>query len=341
MDVSLTAEQRDLIAAVASLADRAAVTSGSQVGLPADGALTSPGMPMDSVAWSRLMEMDLLGLRTPEQFGGAGAGTFEVALVAEQLARRLVPVPYLGTVLALDLLVAVGASEVAHLVNGARSGGVVLTEDLADVAASGVVWDAAPDAFAVGVRQHHVVAVGLGERLPAIDLTRGVFGTTSEISDLGAIDPPPLVRWRAGALALCSADLVGTLTGAVDAALAHVRVREQFGRPVGSFQALQHLLADQHLLVEAARSVMWHAAWAVDALPPREALQAAVVANAFCSSIAREVAEAALQASGGIGMTWEAVPHLYLRRALLGRRVFGDEEAQLQAVAADRLRRTA
>ena len=70
-------------------------------------------------------------------------------------------------------------------------------------------------------------------------------------------------------------------------------------------------------------------------------MRAAVVAKAFCSSIARDVTEAALQATGGIGMTWEAVPHLYLRRALLTRRVFGDEEAQLRTVAADRLRRTA
>jgi alkylation response protein AidB-like acyl-CoA dehydrogenase len=341
MDVSLTSEQQDLIAAVTLLADRSAVTSGSQVGLPAEGALTSPGMPMDSVAWSRLLEMDLLGLRVPEQHGGAGAGTFDVALVAEQLARRLVPVPYLGTVLALDLLIAAGSSEVTALVTGARSGGVVVSEDLADVAAAGVVWDAGPGAYAVGVQQDRVVAVGLGERLPAIDLTRGVFATNADISEVGAIDEQSLVRWRAGALALCAADLVGTLTGAIEAALAHVRVREQFGRPVGSFQALQHLLADQHLLVEAARSVMWHASWAVDALPAHEAHQAAVVANAFCSSIARDVAEAALQAAGGIGMTWEAVPHLYLRRALLGRRVFGDEEAQLHAVAADRLRRTA
>jgi alkylation response protein AidB-like acyl-CoA dehydrogenase len=341
MDVSLTAEQQELVAAVASLADRAAVTSGSQVGLPAEEALTTPGMPMDSIAWSRLIEMDLLGLRVPEQYGGAGAGTFEVALVAEQLARRLVPVPYLGTVLALDLMIAAGSSEVAQLVTGAPPGAVVLAEDLADVAAAGVVWDAVDGAYCVGVRQDHVVTVGLGERVPAIDLTRGVFAAVSEIDEVGAVDAQSLTRWRAGALALCSADLVGTLTGAIDAALEHVRVREQFGRPVGSFQALQHLLADQKVLVEAARSAMWHAAWAVDALPTHEALQAAVVAKAFCSSIARDVAEAALQATGGIGMTWEAVPHLFLRRALLGRRVFGDEESQLQAVAAVRLRRTA
>src|SRR3954471_15891483 len=104
MDVSLTADQQDLIAAVAALADRAAVTTGAQAGLPASGAVTSPGMPVDSAAWSRLRDMDLLALPVPEAAGGVGAGMFEVALVAEQLARRLLPLPYLGTVLALDLL---------------------------------------------------------------------------------------------------------------------------------------------------------------------------------------------------------------------------------------------
>lgn len=341
MDVSLTAEQQELIAAVASLAGKVAVTSGTQVGLPADGALTSSGMPVDATAWARLIEMDLLALRVPERHGGAGAGTFEVALVAEQLARRLVPVPYLGTVLALDLLIAAAPGAATALSSGARIGGVVLAEDLGGISDSGVVWDAGDGAYAVGVDRGRVVAVGVGDRVPAIDLTRGVFRTSSEITDLGAIDAPSLVRWQAGALALCAADLVGTLTGAIDAALEHVRVREQFGRPVGSFQALQHLLADQQVLVEAARSAMWHAAWAVDTRPAPEAMRAAVVAKAYCSSIAREVAEAALQAAGGIGMTWEAVPHLYLRRALLGRRVFGDEDVQLRAVAADRLGRTA
>jgi alkylation response protein AidB-like acyl-CoA dehydrogenase len=298
-------------------------------------------MSTDSATWSRLIEMELLGLRAPESAGGSGAGTFEVALVAEQLARRLVPVPYLGTVLALDLLIAAGSAEAADLLTGVRPGGVVLEKDLAGPAASGVVWDAADGAYAVGVEGDRVVAAGVGARLPAIDLTRGIFDTEPDSTEIGIIDAAAVTRWRAGALALSCADLVGTLTGAIEAALRHVQVREQFGRPVGSFQALQHLLADQQVMIEAARSTTWHAAWAVDALAADQALRAAIVAKAYCSSIAREVAEAALQAAGGIGMTWEAVPHLYLRRALLDRRVFGDEESHYSAVAADRLGRSA
>ena len=227
---------------VAALANRSAVTSGSRVGLPTEGELTSPGMPMDGAAWTRLVEMDLLGLRVPEHLGGAGAGTFEVALVAEQLARRLVPVPYLGTVLALDLLVAAGSPEVGNLITGASVGGVVLDEDLTDVAGSGVVWDARDGAYAVGLRQGQVVRVGLGERTPAIDLTRGVFSRhLRDRSDR---------RYR-GAI---TAALASGCPGAVRCrsprhddrrdrrgAWSTSGYENEYGRPVGSFQALQHL----------------------------------------------------------------------------------------------------
>ena len=134
---------------------------------------------------------------------------------------------------------------------------------------------------------------------------------------------------------------VVTRRGTLDAAVAHARVREQFGRPVGSFQAVQQLAAEQHVLVEAARSCAWHAAWAVDALAPDAAHRAASVAKAFCSEIARPVGEAAIQIWGGLGMTWECVAHLYLRRALLDRRVLGDEDHHLSVIADRGLRELA
>src|SRR4051794_1205428 len=205
MDVSLTADQQDLIAAVVALADRVAVTTGSQVGLPADGAGTSPGMPADSVAWSRLTDMDLLALRVPEADGGVGAGTIEAALVAEQLARRLVPVPYLGTVLALELLTAVGSTELTALLTGSRAGGIVLDEELTGVAGSGVVWDADDSAYAVGVEGDRVVAVSLGDRIPAIDLTRGLYAAGGDAKEIGSIDPAALVRGGGGGLGVCFA----------------------------------------------------------------------------------------------------------------------------------------
>jgi alkylation response protein AidB-like acyl-CoA dehydrogenase len=190
-----------------------------------------------------------------------------------------------------------------------------------------------------------VVEARAGRKLAAIDpiraLARTSHGEGERGQRLGELTTDGLLRWEAQALALVCADLVGTLSGTLDAAVAHARVREQFGRPVGSFQAVQQLAAEQHVLVEAARSCTWHAAWAVDALAPDAAHQAASVAKAYCSEIARPVAEAAIQIWGGLGMTWECVAHLYLRRALLDRRVLGDEDHHLSVIADRRLRELA
>jgi alkylation response protein AidB-like acyl-CoA dehydrogenase len=136
---------------------------------------------------------------------------------------------------------------------------------------------------------------------------------------------------------LLCADLVGTCTGALEGAVAHARVRQQFGRPIGSFQAVQQLCADQLVTVEACRSITWQAAWAVDALEPAEALAQAQMAKAYCSEVARTVCEAAIQVWGGLGMTWECPAHRYLRRALLDRQLLGDERAQLGAIVDERL----
>ena len=100
------------------------------------------------------------------------------------------------------------------------------------------------------------------------------------------------------------------------------------------FQAVQHLLADAHVSTEGARSVARHAAWAVDALPPDEALAAAAVAKAYCSRAARQVCETAIQVHGGIGNTWECLAHVHLRRALLSTDVLGGVGPNLDRVLA-------
>jgi alkylation response protein AidB-like acyl-CoA dehydrogenase len=107
----------------------------------------------------------------------------------------------------------------------------------------------------------------------------------------------------------------------------------QFGRPIGSFQAVQQLCADQHVTIESARSITWQAAWAVDALDPAEALGLARVAKAWCAAAARPVCEAAIQVWGGLGITWECEAHRYLRRALVDRALLGDERTHLAAIA--------
>jgi alkylation response protein AidB-like acyl-CoA dehydrogenase len=123
------------------------------------------------------------------------------------------------------------------------------------------------------------------------------------------------------------------MAGSLELAVAYAKERVQFKRPIGSFQAIAHLAADQHVSTEASRSATYYAAWAVDGLAPADALAAARIAKAYVSPLAREVTEAVLQIHGGIGHTWEHRGHYYLRRALLSRRTLGDESVQLAHVA--------
>ncbi len=137
-----------------------------------------------------------------------------------------------------------------------------------------------------------------------------------------------LDRWTALGLSVACADLVGTMDGAVGLATAYAAERHQYGAAIGSFQAVQHLLADAHVLTEGARSVTLHASWAVDELPAADALSAAAVAKAYCARAARQVCETAIQVHGGLGNTWECLAHVYLRRSLLAGDLLGDGRGQ-------------
>jgi alkylation response protein AidB-like acyl-CoA dehydrogenase len=126
------------------------------------------------------------------------------------------------------------------------------------------------------------------------------------------------------------------MEGAVRLATAYAMERHQYGAAIGSFQAVQHLLADAHVLTEGSRSVALHASWAVDELPAADALAAAAVAKAYCARSARQVCETAIQVHGGIGNTWECLAHVYLRRSLLSDDLLGDAEACLTRVLCHR-----
>lgn len=330
MNVTLTDEQKLLRGTVAALADSLACAADP---------ITPDAPPRDdAAAWTRVVEIGLPALRSADD--GRRSGTLEAALAVEELARRLVRAPLIGTLLAADLLTAAGRHDVAtSLTERGRPATVVLRTDLTDVAGAGLAWDWSSDALVVAVVDDLVVVADAGEPRPLADLTRRLVRAEAAVPalQLGRVTVADLLRWRALGAVLVSADIVGALAGALAAAVAHARVRTQFGRPVGAFQAVQHMAAEQHVLVEAGRSAVWHAAWAVDALTSEEAMQAASTAKAFCSEVARDVAEATLQIWGGLGMTWECPAHLHLRRVLVDREAFGDEELHLTRLADARL----
>jgi alkylation response protein AidB-like acyl-CoA dehydrogenase len=146
-----------------------------------------------------------------------------------------------------------------------------------------------------------------------------------------------LDAWAALGLALTSADMVGLMRGVLDVSVAYARERKQYGVAIGTFQAVQHLLAEARCLIEGAFSAALYPAWAVDHLEPEEARAAGRVAKAYCARAARTVCETAVQVHGGMGNTWDCIVHVHLRRALLSSQWFGDDGEQLRQLERTRL----
>jgi alkylation response protein AidB-like acyl-CoA dehydrogenase len=338
MDANLSDEQVILRDTVAQLAADLAPESPEQ--LPAKG----PG----EKEWSQLAEMGLLGMRLAESAGGMPTSGVEVALVAEELGRRVVPLPFIGSAIYSSSLLAAAdapAELLTSLADGSRRLAPVLDPSLGRLAfrgEPGVAWDVrgAEAGLVIDVESRRLVAVRLGEEaMNGADLTRELRAVDAaaeavELGDLGgALSDDALARTLALTLAALSADLVGQMQGTLDAAVAHVREREQFGVPVGSFQAVQHMAAEAQVSTEAARGLAWYAGWAVDELDLHEALLAARTAKAYCSEHARSAVEISMQMHGGVAFTWEYAVHVLVRRALLGRQTLGDEYTQLDAVS--------
>ncbi len=150
----------------------------------------------------------------------------------------------------------------------------------------------------------------------SIDLTGSLAGVVESPPELADLSDEDADRWYALALAVTSAELVGAARGAHALATEYAKVREQYGATIGSYQAVAHLLAESLALIEGSISVLRHAAWAVDELPAREAVEAARVAKIYCARAALTVCETSIQVHGGIGNTWECLAHVYLRRVL-------------------------
>ncbi|MGE0215225.1 acyl-CoA dehydrogenase family protein [Mycolicibacterium sp.] len=149
-----------------------------------------------------------------------------------------------------------------------------------------------------------------------VDLTGSLAGVQESPPELAELSGDVSGRWYALALAATTADILGAARGAHALATEYAKVREQYGAVIGSYQAVAHLLAEGLALIEGSISVARYAAWAVDELPVREAVEAARVAKIYCARAAVTVCETSIQVHGGIGNTWECLAHVYLRRVL-------------------------
>ncbi|WSQ14129.1 acyl-CoA/acyl-ACP dehydrogenase [Streptomyces sp. NBC_01231] len=308
-------------------------------------------------------ELGLQGLAVPEEYGGAGCGPVEVGVVLEETGRALLCAPFLSSAVLATTTLLRCADEDARkrLLPGLASGELVatlaLTEESArwdaagvsltaresngswlltghktfvlDGATADVVLTVARTDDGVGVFWVDGDAAGLSrEPLPTMDPTRrqarldyrdvpaarlrthgGGWELVSEVLDRAAV-----------ALA---AEQVGVASRALDMAVEYAKVRHQFGRAIGSFQAVKHLLADVLLEVESARAAAHYASLVAGGEDP-ELPAVASLAKAFCSDACLRATEQNIQVHGGIGFTWEHPAHLYLKRAKTSQLLFGD-----------------
>jgi alkylation response protein AidB-like acyl-CoA dehydrogenase len=318
----------------------------------------------DPALWARLGgELGVLGLAVPEESGGVGGGLVDQAVVAEEFGAALVPGPVLGTVgLAIPALVALAGAGVeegllASLVEGTRTAALavpdrggrfdpaLVTVTESDGTLTGElsqVVDGTADVLLVAARTGDGVGLFLveeAERVPlsTLDRTRRQatvrFAATPARALASGADAEGAITaaLRTGA-ALLAAEQVGGAQRMLDRTVAYAGTRLQFGRPIGSFQAVKHRCADMLVLVEHARSTAYHAAWALqDGIDDPDL--AVGIAQATCSEAYQRVAEDTVQLHGGIGFTWEHSAHLYLKRAVTDAALLGSAAEHRERIA--------
>ncbi|SDK19949.1 acyl-CoA dehydrogenase family protein [Nonomuraea jiangxiensis] len=278
--------------------------------------------------WKTLAgEIGVAGLLIPEEHGGAGASASEVAVVLEELGRAVAPVPFLtSSVMATLALLPTGDALLGELAEGRRTAALAVSFAASPYrpgrgasvrldggrlsgSVTGVAGADVADVLLVPVDGDLYEVTGGGVVVaPSLDLTRPVATVTFEAAQarrVGACDLAEVLLSSAGLLA---SEQLGVAEWCLDTTLAHVKERHQFARPIGSFQAVKHRLADLWLDVVRARAA------ARSAVADGSAVSVAV-AQAWNAAVAVHAAEEALQLHGGIGMTWEHPVHLYLKRA--------------------------
>nr|WP_062341289.1 acyl-CoA dehydrogenase family protein [Herbidospora sakaeratensis] len=296
----------------------------------------------NAAAWHGLArDIGVAGLLVPEELGGAGASAREAAVVLEELGRAVTSVPFLtSSVLATRVLLDAGYADISRLASGELTAALCVSlaaspyrdipvaavdADLVSGRFTGVAGAVGADLFVVPL-DGGGVAVVEGDRarvepVTSLDVTRPLATVTFERAPALALDggsAPDALLFAAGLLA---SEQVGIAEWCLAVTVGYLKERRQFARPVGSFQALKHRLADLWLEVAGARAAARNAA---DQLASGgDARVAVAVAAAHCGEVAVRAAEEALQLHGGIGMTWEHPIHLYLKRAKADAIAFG------------------
>jgi alkylation response protein AidB-like acyl-CoA dehydrogenase len=313
------------------------------------------GTPHDPRLWTSLAaEMGAAGLLVPEKLGGQGASHREAAVVLEELGRGIVAAPYLtSSVVATEVLLALGtqteavAGLLGALADGSRTAALAVPLSTAPDGPlpdgggriTGVADAASADVLLVpradGLYAVEAAEAGI-EALTPLDLTRPLAAVTAPeggtlLADAAAGEAAVRRGLLAGAGLLASEQL-GLAEWCLEETVRHTAERHQFNRPIGSFQALKHRMAQLWLEVVSARAAARAAADALATGSPETPLLVAV-AQAYCSRVAVHAAEECVQLHGGIGMTWEHPAHLYLKRAKADEIALGSPGRHKEALA--------
>jgi alkylation response protein AidB-like acyl-CoA dehydrogenase len=307
--------------------------------------------------WKGLSEIGVAGLVVPESHGGAGLELLDLALVAEELGRGAVPVPFLGHALA-TLALARGGSDaqksawLPRLATGDARATVALAEkdghwlppewsaELSNGRVRGrktfVPEAEGADLFVVGCRGGAlalVEAAGATRVTPEPTLDRGRPLATLELE--GAPAEPlagDAARLVDAGCVLLAADAFGAAHQLVRATAAYLQTLQQFGQPLAQFQALKHQLANMAVEVEPARGLWWYAAHAYDHVPA-DAERYAALAKAHVTERAMQAARDVVEAHGGIGFTWECDVQIWFKRCMLDRAWLGAPSVHRERVA--------
>ncbi len=354
MTLGLTQEHTELAAAVRGWAQRHCPPE--LVRAAADGGDGGAEVYRSELAGA-LAAQGLLGLHLPESDGGQGFGLPELAVATEELGRALVPGAFVPTVLAAAILAEAGdqGKLLAGLADGSLTGAVslepgltgtrgpdgqlrvsgetgpVLAGSLADLVLAGVTMDDGTQAWvALDTAGLSVTAV------PSVDLVRPLASVRAD--DLAV--PADRVLTGIGAAAVSSlaaivfgAEACGIAGWAVQTATDYAKIRHQFGRPIGQFQAVKHRCARMLTAAEQAAAVVWDAARTGPGQPDQEREFAAAVAAVVALDAAVDAANDCIQTLGGIGYTWEHAAHLYYRRALALRALLGSSQRWRERIA--------
>jgi alkylation response protein AidB-like acyl-CoA dehydrogenase len=289
--------------------------------------------PYEEGLWGEVCELGWPGIAIADEHGGQGLGVVELIILQEELGYVLAPSPFLANAAAGLVIERAGSDEqrrrwLPGIASGEERGAVAMTADEAPIAAAASGAAAIVLPHGGGARIVEASSAQL-ERLELIDRTAAHYRVIAEGGDPLEGDVATGLQCAAVAIA---AELVGVAQRALDMAVAYAKEREQFGRPIGAYQAVSHRLADMLWDTEEARSLTYYAAWCADAEPESLAV-AAHMAKARASDAARSVTHNAIQTFGGIGFTWEHDVHFFLKRARVGGAMLGTPRQHRERVA--------